>query len=169
MNSGASPETRQPPMASATGSSVSESARRLASGGLRRTLGWQVARTVSRLAFAGSAALLLGRMIMGGGIENWMFIAVPLSLGLSILAGFAAEETQATAETRVARDLRGIARLKLQDMLARMVQSVPAGQVLVCAEAGARTAAAIMAIAADVARLTRVALRTMRNSLPYRE
>ncbi|RWM16926.1 hypothetical protein, partial [Mesorhizobium sp.] len=84
-------------------------AERLAKSGLRGLLIWQIARTALRLGFAATAAMLAGRLVMGGAVDPGLTAATIVLLAASCLAGLAADRVQASAENTVSTGLRGSA------------------------------------------------------------
>lgn len=115
-----------------------------------------MARTLLRLGFLGSAAFLAGRLIMEGSVEGWALYAAPALLVSAAAAGLLAERWQAGAEARVAAKLRQRAASKLERMPARLLQSMPVGRLIVSMQrhpeaiaalvVGHRTATAMMAV-----------------------
>ncbi|WP_342636834.1 ABC transporter transmembrane domain-containing protein [Enterovirga rhinocerotis] len=94
-------------------------------------MAWQMARSLLRLGFSGTAAVLAGRLIMGSEIAAWMVPAPPLLLVLAALAGWVADRIQAETEAGVANGLREEALARLRALPARSVQAVPVGELLV--------------------------------------
>ncbi|RWM39236.1 ATP-binding cassette domain-containing protein [Mesorhizobium sp.] len=106
-------------------------AERLAKSGLRGLLIWQIARAALRLGFAATAAMLAGRLVMGGAVDPGLTAATIVLLAASCLAGLAADRVQASAENTVSTGLRGAAGDRLNEMPARLLQSLPVGSVIV--------------------------------------
>lgn len=106
-------------------------ARRLAKSGLRGLLTLQIARTALRLGFAATAAVATGRLVMGEPVDPWLVAAAIVLLSAACLAGFAADRVQACAENAVSTGLRDLAGERLNDMPARLLQSLPVGSVIV--------------------------------------
>lgn len=99
--------------------------------GLRHLLGWQLLRTVSRLAASGFMALLFGHLIMGQDFEFSLLAAIAAAMACAALAGLMADRAQALAETQVSVGLRDAASATLQAMPAPLLRSLSAGGVTV--------------------------------------
>lgn len=104
-----------------------ERARAAAKPGLRRVLGWQVARTVLRLCFLAATAMLVGHMVMNGSLDAGLLISVVGSLAAAALASLMADRTQAVAEAGVAAELRSAAGTVLVGKSAGALRALPAG------------------------------------------
>lgn len=125
----------RPPAKSVTGVSCGrdnavELARKLGAAGLRATLAWQIARTLSRLGFAASLAVLAGHMIEDGIFAMPALAGTVIGLVLSAVAGLFADRCVARAEADLGNGLR----TKLQDALAGMspmrIRGRPAGALI---------------------------------------
>ncbi|WP_442582827.1 ABC transporter transmembrane domain-containing protein [Mesorhizobium sp. ASY16-5R] len=101
---------------------------------VRRLLAIQLARTVFRLGFSGSVAIVVGDLVMQQPVEAWLLATTALSLAFSLGAGFAGERMQAAAETRVADTLRIAAMDRLGDLPVRDVQAIPVGSLVAGAQ-----------------------------------
>jgi ABC-type transport system involved in cytochrome bd biosynthesis fused ATPase/permease subunit len=106
-------------------------ARRFGAAGYRRVLAWQLTRTVLRLGFLGSAAFLTGHVIMAGTVDAMMLGVMLGILALALMAGLAADHSQARAEAEVATTVRALAGRRFAAMPARLVQSLSHGAVIV--------------------------------------
>ncbi|TIV48407.1 MAG: hypothetical protein E5V88_29475, partial [Mesorhizobium sp.] len=120
-----------PDPAASPGFQALTAAERLAKPGLRDLLIWQIARTALRLGFAATAAMLAGRLVMGESIDPWLATAAIVLLAASCVAGLAADRVQASAENAVSTGLRELAGERLNEMPARLLQSLPVGSVIV--------------------------------------
>lgn len=83
--------------------------------GLRATLGWQIARTLFRIGFAGSLAVFVGRLIEDANFDAIAMAGALACLALSACAGLFADLAAANAENIVVEGLRAA----LQDALSR--------------------------------------------------
>jgi ABC-type transport system involved in cytochrome bd biosynthesis fused ATPase/permease subunit len=106
-------------------------ARRFGAAGYGRVLAWQLTRTVLRLGFLGSAAFLTGHVIMAGTVDAMMLGVMLGMLALALMAGLAADHSQARAEAEVATTVRALAGRRFAAMPARLVQSLSHGAVIV--------------------------------------
>jgi ATP-binding cassette subfamily C protein len=113
-------------------------------GGLHGLLAWQAVRLFLKLGFSGSAALLVGQLIMDQNIQTWVLLAVPAFLALATLGGLVADRVQASAETKVATVLREAAGRRLADMPARQLQSLSAGSLIVAMQRHPEAVAALV-------------------------
>lgn len=95
--------------------------------GLRGLFALQMARALFRLGFSGTAALLVGRLVMGETPGAALPAGIAALLAASILAGLAADRFQATAEASVAMAMRDAAARQLAAMPARQAQGLSAG------------------------------------------
>lgn len=98
---------------------------------LRQLLGWQVLRTAARLVASGLMAWLFGRLVMGQDLAPWAVAAIAAAVLVAAFMGLMADRAQSTAELRVATALRAAAGTRLQSMPARLLQSLPAGGLIV--------------------------------------
>ena len=98
---------------------------------LRRIIAWQIARTLLRLALAGTMAVLLGSWIMGGPAGSVLLPAIALLLVLAAAAGFRADRAEAEAQASLAAALRRRAGARLTAMPARAVQAMAPGELVV--------------------------------------
>ncbi|CDX25878.1 putative ABC transporter related, fused ATPase and permease domains (CydD-like) [Mesorhizobium sp. ORS 3324] len=119
-------------------------AARLAKPGLRGLLVWQIARTALRLGFAAAAAMAVGRLVIGEPVYPWLVTAAIVLLAASCLAGLAADTVQASAENVVSSGLRELAGKRLDEMPARLLQSLPVGSVIVSMQRHPEQAAALV-------------------------
>ena len=90
-------------------------ARDFGAAGLRATLGWQIARTLFRVGFAGALALFAGRLIEDATFDLIAMAGALTCLALSAAAGVFADLAAAGAEDAVVERLRAA----LQDVLSR--------------------------------------------------
>jgi ABC-type transport system involved in cytochrome bd biosynthesis fused ATPase/permease subunit len=97
----------------------------------RRMLAIQLARTAFRLGFSGSAAVVVGSLVMQQPVENWLLATTALSLAFCLAAGLVGDRMQAVAETHVADTLRTAAMDRLCDLPVREVQAIPVGSLVV--------------------------------------
>jgi ABC-type transport system involved in cytochrome bd biosynthesis fused ATPase/permease subunit len=104
-----------------------ERARTAAKPGLRRVLGWQIARSVLRLSFLATTAMLVGRLVMNGTLDAGLLTFVIASLAAAALASSMADRTQAVAEAGVAARLRSAAGTALMEKSAGALRALPAG------------------------------------------
>lgn len=107
-----------------------ELARRTASASLPALLLWHMARLVLRLAFLASAAVVIGRLVMGEDLAVLPAALAVVALAASRIAGLAADRRQAEAEAAVADGLRAHAGGRLGAMPARQVQAVAVGALV---------------------------------------
>lgn len=124
--------------------------------GARIVLVWQVARTVLRLGFSGSAALLVGRLVMDQPVAGWVPLATIGLLLAATLAGLVCDRVQASAETHVAVAVRNAALQRLRAMPSRQLRRLSPGTLTVSVQRhpealaalviGHRTASMIMAV-----------------------
>ncbi len=105
-------------------------ARQAGTAGLRATLSWQVLRTVLKLAFLASLAILAGRIIELGDRPVPLLAVGIAALLLSAVAGLIAERCQAAAEAEVVERICVDVREKLEGMPARQAQARPAGALI---------------------------------------
>jgi ATP-binding cassette subfamily C protein len=91
----------------------------------------QIVRTLSRLGFSASAAVLIGRLVVSGVIEPRAALAAGIFLVLSAIMGRLADALQASAEMKLSSELRTAAFDRLREMSARQIQSLPAGAAVV--------------------------------------
>ncbi|WP_217578254.1 ATP-binding cassette domain-containing protein [Mesorhizobium sp. GbtcB19] len=119
-------------------------AQRLAKRGLRRLLCLQVARTALRLGFAATAAMAVGRLVMGEPVASWLVPLMIVFLLAACVAGFAADGAQASAETAVSIGLRELAGKRLDEMPARRLQSLSVGSVIVSMQRHPEAVAALV-------------------------
>jgi ABC-type transport system involved in cytochrome bd biosynthesis fused ATPase/permease subunit len=105
-------------------------ARSIGAPGFRATLRWQIARTLLRIAFAGSLAAFAGRLIESGSFDPAVLAIALVSLVLSGVTGMFADLRSARAEA----DLVDRVRTSLQDALAGMsparIRTKPAGELI---------------------------------------
>ena len=91
-------------------------ARGFGAAGLRTTLGWQIARTLFRIGFAGALALFAGRLVEDDAFDVTAISGALACLALSACAGVFGDLAAANAEERVVDRLRAA----LQDALSLM-------------------------------------------------
>lgn len=84
--------------------------------GCRRAVGWQIARLLSRVLFAGSFAVFAGRLIEQGAIDATALAGALVGLAVLSGTGFIAEWQVADAEADVADQLRAVFRKSLSRM-----------------------------------------------------
>ena len=105
-------------------------ARGFGAAGLRATLGWQIARTLFRIGFAGALAVFAGRLIEDGAFDVTAISGALACLALSACAGVFGDLAAASAEERVVDRLRAA----LQDALSLMspvrIRTKPAGALV---------------------------------------
>jgi ABC-type transport system involved in cytochrome bd biosynthesis fused ATPase/permease subunit len=105
-------------------------ARNFGTAGLRATLGWQIARTLFRIGFAGALALFAGRLIEDATFDVIAMAGALACLALSAGAGIFADLAAAGAEDVVVDRLRAA----LQDALSRKsplrIRTRPAGALV---------------------------------------
>ena len=89
-----------------------------------------IARLLARLGFLGSAALIVGSLVMGQNVQWHLVAACLVLLALTTLAGGLADRLQAGMEAEAAVRLRRDAVLRLSALGARQVQAIPAGQLV---------------------------------------
>lgn len=102
-------------------------ARVSAAPGLKQLVGWQFTRTVLRLGFSAATALLVGRLVVGGAVETWNLVALPVLLAAATLAGLMSDRAQVRTETNVAAALRHKVGAVLHGMSSRALRSIPTG------------------------------------------
>lgn len=105
-------------------------ARHMAKRGLHRLLVCHLLRTVLRLGFSASAALVVGGLVMQQPFAPWLPLVAVGMLVLASAAGLIGDRLQASAETAVAAKLRIVAALRLGRMPARRLQALPAGELV---------------------------------------
>jgi ABC-type transport system involved in cytochrome bd biosynthesis fused ATPase/permease subunit len=105
-------------------------ARNFGTAGLRATLGWQIARTLFRIGFAGALALFAGRLIEDASFDAIAMAGALACLALSAAAGVFADLAAAGAEDVVVDRLRAA----LQEALSRKspvrIRTRPAGALV---------------------------------------
>ena len=105
-------------------------ARGFGAAGLRTTLGWQIARTLFRIGFAGALAVFAGRLIEDDAFDVTAISGALACLALSACAGVFGDLAAASAEERVVDRLRAA----LQDALSLMsplrIRTKPAGALV---------------------------------------
>jgi len=105
-------------------------ARGFGAAGLRTTLGWQIARTLFRIGFAGALAVFAGRLIEDDAFDVTAISGALACLALSTCAGVFGDLAAAGAEERVVNRLRAA----LQDALSLMspvqIRTKPAGALV---------------------------------------
>jgi ABC-type transport system involved in cytochrome bd biosynthesis fused ATPase/permease subunit len=101
---------------------------------VRWLLAIHLARTVFRLGFSGSAAIVVGSLVMQQPVETRLLATTSLSLALSLAAGFVGDRMQAAAETHVAATLRTAAMDRLGHLPVRDVQAIPVGSLVAGAQ-----------------------------------
>ena len=105
--------------------------RRLGRSRANQTLVAQMVRTLARLGFSASAAVMIGRLLMNGVIEPWPALSAGTFLIFSAIVGGLADGIQASAEMKLSSELRAAAFDQLRAMSARRIQSLPVGGLVV--------------------------------------
>ncbi len=105
-------------------------ARGFGKAGLRATLGWQVARTLFRIGFAGSLAVFAGRLIEDASFDMIAMAAALACLALSTAAGVFADLAAAAAEDEVVDRLRAALQGALSRMSPVRTRAKPAGALV---------------------------------------
>jgi ABC-type transport system involved in cytochrome bd biosynthesis fused ATPase/permease subunit len=98
--------------------------------GLRATLGWQIARTLFRVGFAGSLAVFAGRLIEDGTFDIIALAGALAGLALSSCAGVFADLRAARAEDLVVDRLRTALQDALSRKLPARIRTKPAGAMV---------------------------------------
>jgi ABC-type transport system involved in cytochrome bd biosynthesis fused ATPase/permease subunit len=104
----------------------------------------QIARTLARLGFSASAAVLIGRLLMNGVIEPRAALAAGTFVVLAVIMGRLADGIQAGAEMKLSSELRAAAFDRLREMSARQIQSLPAGGLVVSMQRHPEAVAALL-------------------------
>lgn len=97
---------------------------------LRVVLSAQLLRTAFRLGFSGSTAILVGQLVMQQPVAPWHVAMPAVFLVLASALGFAADRLQASAEARVADQVRTAAAARLSIMSVRRIHDIPVGQFI---------------------------------------
>lgn len=113
-----------------TGFGALSRARQAGATALWTLLALQTARTVLRLGFSATTAILVGSLVMGGDMDARLAISSTALLAMSALAGLAADRVQADTEIDVSTELRRLAGERLQAMDARTLRSLSAGTLV---------------------------------------
>jgi ABC-type transport system involved in cytochrome bd biosynthesis fused ATPase/permease subunit len=98
--------------------------------GLRATLGWQIARTLFRIGFAGSLAVFVGRLIEDGTFNMIALAGALAGLALSSCAGVFADLRAASAEDLVVDRLRAALQGALTLKSPARIRTKPAGALV---------------------------------------
>jgi ABC-type transport system involved in cytochrome bd biosynthesis fused ATPase/permease subunit len=98
--------------------------------GLRATLGWQIARTLFRIGFAGSLAVFAGRLIEDGTFNMIALAGALAGLALSSCAGVFADLRAASAEYLVVDRLRAALQSALSLKSPARIRTKPAGALV---------------------------------------
>ncbi len=98
--------------------------------GLRTTLGWQIARTLFRIGFAGSLAVFSGRLIEDANFDVIAMAGALACLALSTCAGVFADLAAASAEDNVVERLRTALQNALSLMSPVRIRTKPAGALV---------------------------------------
>ena len=105
-------------------------ARGFGAAGLRITLGWQIARTLFRIGFAGALAVFAGRLIEDGVFDVTAISGALACLALSTCAGVFGDLAAAGAEERVVNRLRSALQGALSLMSPVRIRPRPAGALV---------------------------------------
>ena len=105
-------------------------ARGFGTAGLRTTLGWQIARTLFRIGFAGSLAVFAGRLIEDANFDAIAMAGAFACLALSACAGVFADLAAASAENNVVERLRTALQNALSLMSPVRIRTKPAGALV---------------------------------------
>ena len=105
-------------------------ARGFGAAGLRITLGWQIARTLFRIGFAGALAVFAGRLIEDGAFDVTAISGALACLALSTCAGVFGDLAAAGAEERVVNRLRSALQGALSLMSPVRIRPRPAGALV---------------------------------------
>jgi ABC-type transport system involved in cytochrome bd biosynthesis fused ATPase/permease subunit len=98
--------------------------------GLRATLGWQIARTLFRIGFAGSLAVFAGRLIEDGTFDMIALVGALGGLALSSCAGVFSDLCAASAEDLVVDRLRTALQGALSRKSPARIRTKPAGALV---------------------------------------
>jgi ATP-binding cassette subfamily C protein len=109
---------------------ILDHARQAGANGLRATLAWQLLRAALKLLLAASLAIVAGQMIGAGTVSVPAIIVGLMALLLSGVVSATGDRRQAAAEIAVAEAVRADIRRKLETILARDVQALPAGALI---------------------------------------
>lgn len=80
-----------------------------------------MARTLARLGFSASAAVMIGRLLISGVIEPSAGLSAGTFLVFAAIMGRLADGIQASAEMKLTSELRAAAFDQLQEMSARQI------------------------------------------------
>jgi ATP-binding cassette subfamily C protein len=105
-------------------------ARGFGAAGLRTALGWQIARTLFRIGFAGALAVFAGRLIEDANFEMIAVAGALACLALSTCAGMIADLAAARAEDRVVERMRTALQDALSSMSPVRIRTKPAGALV---------------------------------------
>jgi ABC-type transport system involved in cytochrome bd biosynthesis fused ATPase/permease subunit len=105
-------------------------ARGFGAAGLRTTLGWQIARTLFRIGFAGALAVFAGRLIEDDAFDVTAISGALACLALSAFAGVFGDLAAAGAEERVVNRLRAALQDALSSMSPVRIRTKPAGALV---------------------------------------
>jgi ABC-type transport system involved in cytochrome bd biosynthesis fused ATPase/permease subunit len=105
-------------------------ARNFGTAGLRATLGWQIARTLFRIGFAGALALFAGRLIEDATFDVIAMAGALACLALSAGAGIFADLAAAGAEDVVVDRLRAALQKTLSRKSPVRIRTRPAGALV---------------------------------------
>ncbi|MBR1221598.1 ATP-binding cassette domain-containing protein [Bradyrhizobium sp. U87765 SZCCT0131] len=124
--------------------------------GNHRLLALLAVRSLLRLGFLASAAMIVGELVLGQNVHIWLAGAGLGLLVLAIVCGLWGERMQAVLEAAVATALRTDMARRLEELATRQVQAIPVGQLVVALQRhpdavaglviGHRAAAAMMAV-----------------------
>lgn len=78
-------------------------------------------RTVARLGFSASAAVMIGRLLINGAIEPWAALSAGTFLVFASIMGGLGDWIQARAEMKLSSELRAAAFDRLHAMSARQI------------------------------------------------
>ncbi len=107
-----------------------ELARRIGAAGFRTTLGWQIARTLFRIFFAGSLAAFAGHLIEYGTFDVTLLTFMLVSLILAGASGLFAELRAASAEAELVDGIRATLQETLAGMSPARIRTKPSGEMI---------------------------------------
>ena len=104
----------------------------------------QIVRTLARLGFSASAAVMIGRLLVNGFLEPWAAVAAGAFLVLAAMMGRLADGIQASSEMQLSSELRAAAFDRLREMSARQIRTLPAGGLVVSMQRHPEAVAALL-------------------------
>jgi ATP-binding cassette subfamily C protein len=119
------------PTAQQGGFAALDRASAMAATGLRMLLAWQLARTLLRLGFSATAAMLVGTVVMGHDVDAATAIAAPVLLALTAFAMLKSDRVLIRTEAAVTAGLRKMAADALGNMDAQTLQSLQPGTLAI--------------------------------------